>query len=77
MVTTFTRPQVLWHFHDDRELIIETETSDNETTGVLSQYSNEGVLHPAVYLLKQNTLAYCHHDIYDKELLTIIKVLEV
>jgi len=67
---------VLRHFDHEREVINETDASDFISAGVLSQYADEEVLHPVVYFAKSHTPAESNHDIYDKELIAIIKALE-
>jgi RNase H-like domain found in reverse transcriptase len=53
--------------------IIEANSSDYTTGGILSQYNKNGVLYPIVYFLKQLNPAECNYEIYNKELLAIIK----
>jgi hypothetical protein len=57
-------------------VIIETDVSDYVSAGVLSQRDGEGVLHPVAYYSKKHLPAGCNYDIYDKELMVIIKALE-
>jgi len=76
MITTFTTAPALRHFDHDREVIIETDASDYVSAGVLSQRDDEGVLHPVAYFSKKHSPAECNYDIYDKELMAIIKALE-
>ena len=57
-------------------MIIETDASDYVSAGVLYQYDDEGVLHPVGYFSKKHSPAECTYDIYDKELMAIIKTLE-
>jgi len=76
MVTAFTMAPVLRHFDHEREVNIETDASDYVSAGVLSQCDDDGVLHPVAYFLKKLTSAECNYDIYDKELMAIIKALE-
>jgi len=73
MVEAITTAPVLRHFDHEREEIIETDTSDYVSAGVLSQYDEEGVLHPVAYFSKKHSPAECNYDIYDKELMAIIK----
>jgi hypothetical protein len=76
MVTAFTTAPALRHFDHEREVIIETDASDYVSAGVLSQRDDEGVLHPVAYYSKKHSPAECNYDIYDKELMAIIKALE-
>jgi len=76
MVTAFITAPALRHFDHEREVIIDTDTSDYVSAGVLSQRDDEGVLHPVVYYSKKHSPAECNYDIYDKELMAIIKELE-
>ena len=43
------------------------------TGGILSQYNKDGVLYPIVYFLKWLNLAKYNYEIYNKELLAIIR----
>jgi hypothetical protein len=76
MVLKFTTAPTLRHFDHSREVIIETDASDYVSAGVLSQSDNEGVLHPVAFFSKKHSPAECNYDIYDKELMAIIKALE-
>ena len=40
------------------------------------QYNKKGVLHPYIYYSKKNNLAEYNYEIYDKEMLAIIRCLE-
>jgi len=76
MVTAFTMAPALWHLDHEREVIIETDASDYVSAGVLLQRDDERVLHPVAYYSKKHLLTECNYDIYDKELMAIIKALE-
>jgi hypothetical protein len=76
MVTVFTTAPALRHFDHEREVIIQIDASYYVSTGVLSQRDDEGVLHPVAYYSKKHSPAECNYDIYDKELMAIIKALE-
>jgi hypothetical protein len=76
MVTAFTTAPALRHSDHEWEVIIETDVSDYVSAGVLSQWDNEGVLHPVAYYSKKHLPAEWKYDIYDKELMAIIKALE-
>lgn len=62
--TTFTSAPILTHF------------SDYVTAATLSQMVN-GVLKPVAFLSKKLTPQECNYDIYDKELLSIIRAFEI
>jgi len=53
--------------------VVEANSSDYITRGILSQYNKEGVLHPIAYYLKWLSLAKYNYKIYNKELLAIIR----
>jgi len=76
MITTFTPAPALQHFNHETEVSIETDVSEYVSAGVLSQRDNEGVLHTVPYCSKKHTPTECNYDIYDKELMAIIKGLE-
>ena len=56
--------------------VVEADSSDYITGGILSQYNEDGVLHPIVYFSKWLSPAECNYEIYDKELLAIIRCFE-
>jgi hypothetical protein len=76
MVLKFTTAPTLRHFDHSREVIIETDLSDYVYARVLSQMNDEGVLHPVAFFSKKHSPAECNYDIYDKDLMAIIKALE-
>lgn len=55
---------------------MEVDASNWSVGGTLSQYGNDGVLYPVAYFSAKHNAAECNYDIYDKELLAIIKALE-
>jgi hypothetical protein len=63
MVTAFTTAPALQHFDHEREVIIETDYSDNVSTGVLSRRDDDGVLHPGAYYSKTHSPAECNYNI--------------
>ena len=56
--------------------VIKANSSNYTTGGILSQYNKDGVLHPIVYFLKRLNLVKYNYEIYNKELLAIIKCFE-
>ncbi|SLM36779.1 reverse transcriptase domain protein [Lasallia pustulata] len=67
---------VLRHFDQTQKAILETDSSDHVNAGVLSQYDDDKVLHPVAFYSKNMVPAECNYEIYDKELLAIIRCLE-
>jgi hypothetical protein len=59
-----------------KKTVLETDASDWACGGVLSQYDNEGILRPVAYFSSRHSPTECNYEIYDKELLAIIKALE-
>ena len=53
--------------------VVEANSSNYITGGILSQYNKDGVLHPIIYFLKRLNPAKYNYEIYDKELLAIIR----
>jgi hypothetical protein len=76
MVPTLTTAPALRHLDHEREVIIETDVSDYVFAGVLSQRDDDGVLHPVAHYSKKHSQAQCNYNIYDKELMPIIKALQ-
>ncbi|KAH0610200.1 uncharacterized protein H6S33_011727 [Morchella sextelata] len=72
----FTTAPILAHFNPDRKIVIETDASDYVSAGILSQRDNEGILHPVAFFSKKHSPAECNYEIYDKELLAIIRCFE-
>ena len=72
----FSTAPVLIPFDWTREVVVETDASDYVSTGVLSQYDDEGILRPVAFYSKKHSPAECNYEIYDKELLAIIRAFE-
>jgi transposase InsO family protein len=72
----FTTAPVLRRFDHDRDVIVETDASDYVSAGVLSQYDNDGILHPVAFFSKKHSPAECNYEIYDKELMAIVRAFE-
>ena len=76
MKEAITSTPILRHFDRNRDSILETDFFDYVNEDVLSQYDDEGVLHPVAFYSKNMNPAECNYEIYDKELLAIIRCLE-
>ena len=44
--------------------------------GILSQYNARGVLYPVAFFSKKYNPAECNYEIYDKELMAIVRAFE-
>jgi hypothetical protein len=53
-----------------------TDASDYVSASVLLQYDDEGILHPIAFFSKKYTPIECNDEIYDKELIAIIRAFE-
>ena len=67
---------VLAPFNADREIILYTNISRYASSGILSQKDNKGYLQLYAYFSKKHSPAKLNYDIYDKEMLAIIKYLK-
>ncbi|OBS16093.1 hypothetical protein FPOA_27763 [Fusarium poae] len=72
----FTSAPILRPFDWTKDVILETDASDYVSAGVLSQYDDNGRLHPVAFFSKKHTSTECNYEIYDKELMAIIRCFE-
>jgi hypothetical protein len=72
----FVTAPILAQFDAERETLLEADSSGWSVGGVLSQYDEDGELHPCAYFSRKNSPAECNYEIHDKELLAIIRCLE-
>lgn len=72
----FTTAPILCHFDPEKEIIVETDASDYVSAGILSQYNSDGVLHPVAFFSQKHSPAECNYEIYDKELMAIVRCFE-
>ena len=71
-----TEAPILRHYDRKKKAVLETDSSDWCLGGVLSQYDDDEELHPIAFYSKKMIPAECNYEIYDKELLAIIRCLE-
>ena len=71
-----TEASVLRHFDQNRESYLKTDSSDYVNSDVLSQKDDDDVLHSVAFYSKNLLPAECNYEIYDKELLVIIRCFE-
>ena len=76
MKNAFTSDKILMHYDPDQKIVVETDASDYVSAGILSQYDNNGVLKPIAYFSKKHNPAECNYEIYDKELMAIVRAFE-
>ena len=72
----FTSAPILRHFDPSKETIVECDASDFVSSGILSQYDSDGTLHPVAFMSKKYDPAECNYEVYDKELLAIVRCFE-
>ena len=76
MKKAITSAPILAHYDRNKQTFLETDSSDYVSSGVLSQINEDGLLHPVAFFSKKLVAAECNYDIYDKELLAIIRCFE-
>ena len=69
----FTTAPILAHFDFEKQCILETNSSDNVSAGIIFQYGDDGLLHLVAFFSCKHSPQEINHKIYDKELLAIIK----
>jgi hypothetical protein len=60
---TFILVPVLARFDPDRDVILETNTSNSMSTRVLSQYDDDNVVYPVAYVSKKHSPTKCNYEI--------------
>lgn len=72
----FTIAPTLQHFDPEKKVFVETDASDYVSSGILSQMGRDGVLHPVAFMSRKHSPTECNYEIYDKELLAIVRCFE-
>ena len=72
----FTTAPILVQFNPDTETIVETDSSGWCIGGTLLQLQPSGIFHPCGFYSKKNSPAKCNYEIYNKEMLAIVRCLE-
>ena len=73
---SFTLALILRHFDPKREVFVEYDISDFVSSGILSQEDDQGVLYLVAFMSKKYDPAEYNYEIYDKELLAIVRYFE-
>ena len=63
-------------FDAEKEIIVEVDTFKWCVGGTLYQVDNEGVVRPYAFFLKKNSPIEYNYEIYNKEILVIVRCLE-
>ena len=71
-----TEAPILAHFDRNKKCYVECDSSDFVSSGILSQYGDDSFLHPVAFFSKKMLPAECNYEIYDKELLAIVRCFE-
>jgi len=69
----FTKELVLAALNLDKKMRMEVNISDYATSGVLSMKCEDGLWQPVAFLSKSLNETERNYEIYDKEMLAIIK----
>lgn len=72
----FEKGPVLIHPNPKKQYYMEVDASDFATGGELSQVAEDGKRHPIAFISKSLAPAERNYDIYDKELLAIIRAFQ-
>lgn len=72
----FSTAPILSLWDDNRETVLEADCSGYVIGGCLSQKSKDGQLKPVAYMSKKLSSTESNYDIYDKELLAIVRCME-
>jgi len=67
---------ILRYYNLDYKIVIEIDTSNYIFKDILFQYNKDKILYLAVYFFKKHNLIECNYKIYDKKLITIVRIFE-
>ena len=71
----FQKAPMLMYPDPEKQFFVEADASDYATGGVLSQIGDDGLKHPIAFYSKSLAPAERNYDIFDKELLAIMRIL--
>src|SRR5438270_3011565 len=69
----FTTASILRHFDWTRPAILEADASNEALEGTVSQYDDDGILHPCAFHSCKFMAVERNYEIYDKEMLAIVE----
>ena len=73
---TFTTVFIFQHFNSNLKTWIETNVFDWIVVAIFSQRDIDEQFHFVVYMFKKMSSVECNYEIYDKKLLTIVRIFE-
>jgi hypothetical protein len=73
----FTEAPILVRFDPDFKTIVKTNASGWCISSTLLQLQPSRMFHPCAFFSKKNSLAKYNYKIYNKEMLVIVRYLEV
>src|ERR1700753_1153854 len=74
--TAIASAPVLAHANPEKPYLLETDTSNYAYGAILSQKQDDGKIHSIAFLSKSMSPAEKNYDIYDKEMLAVVKALQ-
>ena len=72
----FASYPIIQHFNPDKQTWLEVDSSDFVVAGIMSQLDESDTLRPVAYFSKKMSPQECNYEIYDKELLAIVRAFE-
>ena len=72
----FMSALILQHFDPELETIVETDTSDHVDVEVLSQQGTDSIVRLVAYYSRKHSAQECNYEIYNKELLAVVRTFE-
>ena len=61
----FTTASILAHFNFEKKCILETNSSDNVSARIFSQYGDDGLLHLIAFFSHKHSSQEINYEIYD------------
>ncbi len=72
----FIQEPILKVYDPNLPTLVEVDASSSATGGILSQKNPDGLWHPVVYCSQSMSKEECNYQIYDREMLGLIRALE-
>jgi len=72
----FTFKIILRHYNSNHKIVIEINASNYVFKNIFFQYNENEILHSVTYFSKKHNSVECNYEIYDKELMIIVRAFE-